>query len=75
MKIQRLLLAGLTITKPRKLLGITKDEFDLKAGFVVLVQTDWRDSRVRRKKQRYSLLVGITLSSQNKRLDIFKEVN
>jgi hypothetical protein len=72
-----LLLAGLTIAKPRKLFGITKDKFclgmghgrgtrptqlrNLESRFVVLVQPDWLDRRISRKEQRYALLVGITL--------------
>lgn len=61
MKIQGLLLAGLTIAKPRKLFGITKDEFNLKSGFVVLIQTEWVEGCVSGKEQRNSLFVWITL--------------
>ena len=64
MKIQRLLLAGLTITKPRELLSITKDELDLKAGFVIFVQTEWSERWIGRKEQRHSLFVRMTLVNQ-----------
>ncbi len=35
-KVEALLIAGLTVTQAGKLFGVAKDEFDLKAGLIML---------------------------------------